>query len=110
MKISHQQLDSRCYRISLRNEQNQELARGYLYKIDNDPHQRSYGLMEDIFVKKEMRGQGRGTQVINYIINLAQDLNFYKLVAFSRHERDRAHKLYDKLGFKHHGKEFRMNL
>jgi len=33
----------------------------------------------------------------------------YKLIATSRHARNRVHALYDRLGFKDHGKEFRVD-
>lgn len=99
-------------RISLRNPENnkQELGYGYLYIIKNDQHQKPYGLVEDVMIAEEHRGNGYGTQLLQYLIESAKEHNCYKLIATSRHNRHKVHSLYKKLGFSDHGKEFRMDL
>ncbi|MBT6401978.1 GNAT family N-acetyltransferase [Candidatus Woesearchaeota archaeon] len=86
-----------------------EVARASLFLISNDLHNKHYGLMEDVFVEPEFRGQGLGTQLSNSIVEEAKKLGCYKLIATSRHTREKVHSLYLKLGFIDHGKEFRMN-
>ncbi len=87
-----------------------EVARAFLYLINNNLHQEPYGLMEDLFVEPEVRHQGIGTKLIKEIIEEARKQGCYKLIATSRHKRINIHKLYERFGFQDHGKEFRMNL
>lgn len=87
-----------------------EAGRAYLYILKNDLHDRPFGFMEDVFVDESLRGQGLGTELVNKIIEEAKKNNCYKLVATSRHSRPKVHALYEKLGFKNYGIEFRMDL
>jgi len=66
--------------------------------------------LEDVFVDENLRGRGLGMQIINAIIKEAKRNKCYKIVATSRHSRPKVHRLYEKLGFKNHGIEFRMDL
>ncbi len=66
--------------------------------------------MEDVFVDKKLRGQGIGTILVKKIIAEAKKNKCYKLIATSRHKRPRVHAFYEKLGFKNHGLEFRVDL
>ena len=66
--------------------------------------------MEDVFVNPAMRGQGLGTLLIKEVINIARRYRCYKLIGNSRTANEKAHKLYERLGFKRHGFEFRMDL
>lgn len=85
------------------------VGRAYLYVMTNGLHDRPFGFMEDVFVEPERRGDGTGTALVGRVIAEAKKRGCYKLVAGSRHERDRVHALYLKLGFKDHGKEFRID-
>jgi GNAT superfamily N-acetyltransferase len=87
-----------------------EVARAYLYMIQNDLRTERYGLMEDVFVDESQRGRGIGTKLVKKIIKLAKEYNCYKIIATSRYEREEVHKLYEKLGFKNFGIEFKMYL
>lgn len=87
-----------------------EIARAYLYLIKNDLRPECYGLMEDVFVDESLRGQGIGTELVKKIIAIARECGCYKIIATSRHERKEVHKLYEKLGFKDFGIEYKMYL
>ncbi len=85
-----------------------EIARASLFLMHNDLHERPFGLMEDVFVEEEHRGKGAGTQLAKAVIEAAKS-RCYKLICTSRHARTKVHELYQKLGFKNHGMEFRMD-
>ncbi|OIO50341.1 MAG: GNAT family N-acetyltransferase [Parcubacteria group bacterium CG1_02_44_65] len=87
----------------------QEIARAYLYIFKNDLHKEPFGFMEDVFVAEEYRSQGLGTKLVKKVIETAKQNNCYKLVATSRHERSKVHDLYERLGFKDWGKEYRID-
>ena len=86
-----------------------EVARAYLYIMRNSLHKKPFGLLEDVFVEESKRGLGYGQSLIEGIIQAARFEGCYKLIATSRHNRKLVHKLYKELGFKDHGKEFRMD-
>jgi GNAT superfamily N-acetyltransferase len=87
-----------------------EVARAFLYMMKNDLKKEPFGLLEDLFVDEELRGQGIGTELLNKVIAEAKKLNCYKLVATSRYKRESVHKMYEKAGFKNFGIEFKMYL
>jgi GNAT superfamily N-acetyltransferase len=100
----------RAYAIKFIAEENgKQVGRAFLYIIYNDLHEEPYGLMEDVFVEEECRGQGIGKQLINLLIQEAKDIGCTKLLATSRHSRIKVHELYESFGFKNHGIEFRMD-
>lgn len=86
-----------------------EIGRAFLYLIYNKLHKKPYGLLEDVFVKEEFRGQGIGGELVKRVINKAKELGCYKLIATSRFERKSVHNFYKKLGFKKWGYEFRID-
>lgn len=86
-----------------------EVARAYLYLLHNDLHKEPFGLLEDVFVDENMRGQGIGKLIVQQIISEAKEAGCYKLIATSRQSRDKVHALYQSLGFVDYGKEFRIN-
>ena len=85
------------------------VGRAYLYVMTNDLHERPFGLMEDVFVDPDHRGSEIGTALVKRVVAEAKRHRCYKLIATSRHARNRVHALYDRLGFKDHGKEFRID-
>lgn len=100
----------RAYGIKItRTVKGKVVARAYLYVMTNDLHDKPFGFMEDVFVEPELRGDGTGSALVRRVIAEAKKRGCYKLVATSRHERDRVHALYLRLGFKDHGKEFRID-
>jgi GNAT superfamily N-acetyltransferase len=86
------------------------IAWAFLVIIVNDRHAEPYGLMENVYVEPDHRGQGLGTQLVEAVIAEAKERGCYKLIAQSRYEKPEVHKLYEKYGFKDHGKNFRMDL
>lgn len=90
-------------------ENDRQIGRGFLYLLNNDLHTEPFGLMEDIFVEEAFRGKGYGKKITQAIIEEARKRGCYKLICTSRFSNERAHHLYEKLGFKNHGKEFRIN-
>ncbi len=87
-----------------------DIARASLYLIKNDLHDKPYGLMEDVFVEEIFRGQGMATKLVNLIINEAKKNDCYKLIATSKQEKIKVHELYNRLGFRKMGVEFRIDL
>jgi GNAT superfamily N-acetyltransferase len=77
--------------------------------MTNGLHERPFGLLEDVFVEPDHRGGEIGTALVKRVIAEAKRRRCYKLIATSRHARDRVHALYARLGFTDHGKEFRMD-
>ncbi|MBU0457561.1 MAG: GNAT family N-acetyltransferase [Nanoarchaeota archaeon] len=87
-----------------------EIARGYLYFLHNDLHDKPFALMEDVFVDEEFRSQGVGKKIVHELIRVAKEKNCYKIIGTSRHSRGAVHNFYQDLGFENYGLEFRMNL
>ena len=86
------------------------LGWAYLYIMHNDLHKEPFGFMENVFVHEKYRGKGLGTQLVQRIIEEAKRENCYKLIGPSRYGKPAVHALYEKIGFKDHGKEFRIDL
>jgi GNAT superfamily N-acetyltransferase len=86
-----------------------EVARAHLFLMWNSLHDEPFGLLEDVYVDESLRGQKLGTEIVNAVIAEAKARGCYKLIATSRYTRPRVHELYVRLGFKDHGKEFRMD-
>jgi GNAT superfamily N-acetyltransferase len=108
MKFVNQVKTTKAIKVTIR-EGRMELGRAFLYLIKNDLHKNPYGLMEDVFVSENLRGQGLGSKLILEIIKQAKKAKCYKLIATSRANRPKVHKLYQRFGFKKHGYEFRIN-
>jgi len=106
--MKKQKITAQGIKFSIKKD-NKEIARAYLYIMKNDLHKQPFGLMEDVFIDKSLRGEGYGTKIVKELIKQAKKQNCYKLIATSRYPRKEVHKLYKKLGFKDWGKEFRMD-
>ncbi len=87
-----------------------ELGRAWLYLIYNDLHTEPYGLLEDVFVKEDVRGKGVGNKLLEKVISEAREKKCYKIIGTSRMSRDMVHEWYKRLGFREYGLEFRMDL
>jgi GNAT superfamily N-acetyltransferase len=88
--------------------QEMEVGRASLYRIPNQLHQKPFGFLEDVYVDASQRGKGIGTQLVHKVIEEAST-DCYKLICTSRHEKPAVHRLYEGLGFKNHGLEFRID-
>jgi len=108
MKVERQERTAKGIRISIRDGA-RELARAYLYVMNNDLHEAPFGLLEDVYVDESQRGNGLGTALVNEVVSAARDAGCYKLIATSRTSRPRVHALYAHLGFEKYGVEFRMD-
>ncbi len=87
-----------------------EVGRATLYLVENDLHNKPYGLLEDVFVDESARSKGIGTELVIKVIKEAKAQKCHKLIGTSRFTRENVHKWYEKLGFDKHGYEFRMDL
>lgn len=108
MKIRSKPVDAKGIKFSLQEEE-QEIARAYLYLMHNDLHSEPFGLLEDVYVDKNYRGKGLGTKLVEQVIQAAQEQGCYKLIATSRTSRTQVHQLYKRLGFIERGLEFRID-
>ncbi|MEE8131492.1 MAG: GNAT family N-acetyltransferase [Candidatus Paceibacterota bacterium] len=108
-RIKQKNIRARGIKFFIKNGR-KEIARAYLYILQNDLREEPFGLMEDVFVNKSFRERGIGTKLIQKVIKAAKKNGCYKLISTSRHSRPEVHKLYKRLGFKNHGIEFRMDL
>jgi len=90
-------------------EEGKEIGRAFLYVLKNDLHDEPFGLLEDVFVEDAHRGRGIGTQLVHSVIEEAKARGCYKLIGQSRYGRDAAHAMYENIGFKNHGYNFRMD-
>jgi len=86
-----------------------EVGRAFLYILNNDLHKKPFGFLEDVYVNESLRGQGIGSQLLDKVINEAKISGCYKIVATSRYSRPTVHKLYERIGFKNQGVEFRID-
>jgi GNAT superfamily N-acetyltransferase len=108
MEIMKKEITGRGVKLSIE-ENGKEVARAFLYVLTNELHKEPFGLMEDVFVEEEFRGKGLGTMIVKALIEEAKRTGCYKLIATSRYSRENVHTLYERLGFKDHGKEFRID-
>lgn len=108
MEVKSQKIESNAFRFSIEQD-GKEIGRAFLYIIRNDLHEEPYGLMEDVFVEEEYRRKGLGTELLTKLIEEAKKQGCYKLIGTSRLSRENIHTWYEKMGFKHWGKEFRID-
>ena len=108
MEIKYE--DKNCSGVKVTAEiDGKEVGRAYLYLMNNDLHKRPFGFMEDVFVNEDCRGKGVGKKLVTEVIEKAKENDCYKLVCTSRYGKEKVHMLYEKLGFKDYGKEFRID-
>jgi len=108
MKIKKKVIEGKGIRFSTEIN-GKEIGRAFLYILYNDLHKEPFGFLEDVYIDEDLRGQGIGTQLLNEVIEEAKRSRCYKMVATSRHSRLKVHKLYEHLGFKNQGIEFRLD-
>jgi GNAT superfamily N-acetyltransferase len=68
------------------------------------------GLIEDVVVHESRQGQGIGTLMMDYAVELCREKGCYKVALSSNLKRESAHRFYESLGFKRHGYSFLMDL
>ena len=87
-----------------------EAGRAYLYLLQNDLHDKPFGLLEDVYVNPDHRGEGIAGELVAAVIEEAEE-KCYKLIATSRNDgtRQSVHEWYIRLGFADYGTEFRID-
>jgi len=98
-----------CYVLAA-TENEKVIAAGMIYYIHVPVRGRSFALIEGLVVDESTRGQGVGTAMLSEFVKLARKRDCYKIIFTSGFDREDAHALYEKLGFKKWGYEFRMDL
>lgn len=79
--------------------------------MDNLAHEgKPSGVVEDVVVDQKYRSQGIGKKMMEYALEVCRQNNCYKMSLSSNIHRDRAHKFYERLGFKKHGYSFLIEL
>ncbi len=68
------------------------------------------GVIEDVAVHPRWQGQGIGTQMMQFAVEMCQDCGCYKVALSSNIRREKAHRFYESLGFEHHGYSFLLDL
>lgn len=68
------------------------------------------GVIEDVVVLEECRGQGVGEQMIRFALEEGKAAMCYKVALSSNVTRERAHHFYESLNFERHGYSFTTNL
>lgn len=68
------------------------------------------GVIEDVVVREDCRGQGVGEQMIRFALERGKEAGCYKVALSSNVKRERAHHFYESLGFERHGYSFTTTL
>lgn len=71
---------------------------------------RKSGVVEDVAVSRQYRGQGIGRTMMMHAREQCKQAGCYKLVLSSNLRRTDAHAFYESLGFEKHGFSFRVDL
>jgi len=67
---------------------------------------RCFGLVEDVVVATDARGQGIGKAMMRFAMQRCAERHCYKLALSSHLRREAAHRFYEGLGFAKHGYSF----
>jgi GNAT superfamily N-acetyltransferase len=79
--------------------------------MDNLAHKGTpSGIVEDVVVSSQWRGQGVGKQMMQFVMEQCKQAGCYKLMLSSNLKREAAHKFYESLGFQRHGYSFQVLL
>lgn len=68
------------------------------------------GLVEDVVVQADQRGQGVGQAMMAFATEVLRAAGCYKVVLSSGARRVDAHRFYERLGFRKHGESFLLDL
>jgi len=84
-----------------------EIARTYLYFLQNDLHKEPFGYIEDVFTHPQYRGNGYASQLIDEVIEYARGYGCYKLILVT--SKDELAEWYARHGFEKRGIEMRID-
>lgn len=68
------------------------------------------GILEDVVVRPDFRGQGIGRKMMRFAIKECKKAKCYKLMLSSNIKRIHAHKFYESLNFKKHGYSYEIRI
>jgi GNAT superfamily N-acetyltransferase len=60
---------------------------------------RAYGLIENVVTSPDFRGRGIATRVLKFALNLAWDINCYKVMLMTGSKKEETLRFYEKAGF-----------
>lgn len=60
---------------------------------------RPYGVIENVVTDPGFQGNGFGKSIMNHTIEYAKEIGCYKVMLLSSAKREKAHRLYESLGF-----------
>ena len=69
-----------------------------------------YAVINEVYVPPEHRRMGLAKALLQKAIRIAAEEGCYKVLCWSRFSNETAHKLYEKVGLKKWGYEFRLDL
>lgn len=79
--------------------------------MDNLGHQgASSGIVEDVIVRRDVRGQGIGKTMMEFAVQKCRERGCYKISLSSNLQRVGAHRFYESLGYRRHGYSFFIDL
>lgn len=90
-------------------DEGRQVGRLYLYILKNDLHKEPFAFLEDVFVEESHRKHGIGSGLVKKAIEEAKTQGCYKILGNSRMSAENVHAFYERLGFKKHGFEFRID-
>jgi GNAT superfamily N-acetyltransferase len=64
------------------------------------------GIIEDVVVRKDLRGQGIGKKMMDFAMQKCRERGCYKIALSSNMQRTEAHKFYKSLRYRLHGYSF----
>ena len=85
-----------------------EMARTYLYFLQNDLHEEPFGYIEDVFTHAEYRGNGYASQLLDEVVVYAREYGCYKLILVT--SKKELEGWYSRHGFIKKGIEMRIDL
>jgi ribosomal protein S18 acetylase RimI-like enzyme len=87
-----------------------EIGRAFLYILHNDIKGRDFGYIEDLHIDELYRGKGIGSNLIKLMIKDCKRQGGYKIELVTGYDNEGARKLYEKLGFRRLGTDYKMYL
>lgn len=109
MEIQKKEVPANGMRFYIDKER-KEVAHAYLYLLGDDSSTGVFGFIHNFYVDSFADEEDYGFILMQKIIEEAKEAGCYKLVSAKRHDSGkRMQKLYEKIGFKGFGLEFRMD-
>ena len=87
-----------------------EIGRAFLYFMYNDIKGKWFGYIEDLHIDELYRGKGIGSNLIKLMIKRCKKEGGYKVELVTGYDNTGARALYEKLGFKKLGTDYKMYL